>query len=115
MECINPRGSPFPWLPQSIQIFDNPRCTHPARANQSDQHDFTLGLILVEECAESAEKARTWVENVDRERRDFVRRYCRRDVADPHLYDLVVNADRIGPAGVVQLIIAALRQKGLCE
>jgi cytidylate kinase len=66
---------------------------------------------IVQQMGETAERARTWVENADRERHDFVRRYFRREVADPHLYDMVVNVDRIGPAGVVQMIIAALGQK----
>jgi cytidylate kinase len=66
---------------------------------------------IMQQMGETAERARTWVENADRERHDFVRRYFRREVADPHLYDLVVNVDRIGPAGVVQMIIAAMGQK----
>jgi cytidylate kinase len=69
---------------------------------------------IVEHLGQTAEHARTWVENVDRQRHEFVRRYFRRDVADPHLYDLVLNVDRLGTAGAVQTIITALRRKGCC-
>jgi cytidylate kinase len=67
---------------------------------------------IMEQMGETAAGARTWVENMDRQRHEFVRRYFRRDVADSHLYDLVLNVERIGPEGVVEAMIGALRQKG---
>jgi cytidylate kinase len=66
---------------------------------------------IMQDTGQTAEQARTWVENADQERCDFVRRYFRRDVADPHLYDLVINVDRLGPAGAAETIVAALSRK----
>ena len=67
---------------------------------------------IMQHTGETAEKARTWVENDTGNVAILLRRYCRRDVADPHLYDLVINVERIGPAGAVQTIVAALGDKG---
>jgi cytidylate kinase len=69
---------------------------------------------IMEHMGGTAAAARTWVENADRERYDFVRRYFRRDVADPHLYDVIINVDRIGPEAAVQTIIATLGCEGRC-
>jgi hypothetical protein len=44
----------------------------------------------------------------DRGRREFVRRYFHQDIDDPHLYDLVLNVERLGPAAAVQQIVAAI-------
>ncbi len=54
------------------------------------------------------DKARDYVEKTDAGRQEFVRRYFHRDVADPHLYDLMVNVERIGPHRTAQLIADAL-------
>lgn len=43
----------------------------------------------------SKKAARTWVEAEDKARRRFIRRYFQVDVADPLLYNLVVNVDRV--------------------
>jgi len=59
----------------------------------------------------TAAEARTWVENADRERREFVRKYFHRDVADPHLYDLTINIDHVGALGAVELICAAVGEE----
>jgi cytidylate kinase len=48
------------------------------------------------------------IEEADRGRRDFARRYFQKDIGDPHLYDLVLNVERLGPAAVVQQIVAAV-------
>jgi len=52
--------------------------------------------------------ARRLIDNIDAGRREFVRRYFHRDIDEPHLYDLVVNVERIGLAGTVDQIVAAL-------
>jgi cytidylate kinase len=36
-----------------------------------------------------------------------VKRYFHHDVADPHLYDLVINLTDITPAAAAELILAA--------
>jgi len=56
-----------------------------------------------------AEAARRLVENTDRNRREFVRRYFHHDVEDPHLFDLVINVERIGISGAVAQIVSALQ------
>jgi cytidylate kinase len=52
--------------------------------------------------------ARRMIEEIDRGRREFVSRYFHHDLDDPHLYDLVINVERIGIAGAVEHIVAAL-------
>ncbi len=54
------------------------------------------------------DKARDYVEKTDAGRQEFVRQYFHRDIADPHLYDLMVNVERIGPQRTAQLIADAL-------
>ena len=54
--------------------------------------------------------ARRLIEETDRGRREFVQRYFHQDIDAPHLYDLVINVQRIGPAGAVEQIVTALRQ-----
>lgn len=55
--------------------------------------------------------ARRQMEEIDRGRREFVERFFHHDSTDPHLYDLVINVDRFGTAGAVELILAALGRK----
>jgi len=43
----------------------------------------------------------------DAGRREFVQRYFHRDLDDPHLYDLVVNVERLGLDGAVEQILTA--------
>jgi cytidylate kinase len=52
--------------------------------------------------------ARRLMLKLDRDRREFVSRYFHHDSSDPHLYDLVLNVERLGPAAVVEQIVAAL-------
>ncbi|OHB70933.1 MAG: hypothetical protein A2V70_19565 [Planctomycetes bacterium RBG_13_63_9] len=54
--------------------------------------------------------ARRFVEQLDAGRREFAERYFHRDIGDPGLYDLVINVARLGPAGAVEQIIAAMRR-----
>jgi hypothetical protein len=53
------------------------------------------------------------VERVDRDRTDFIRRYFRRDIDDPSRQDLIINVERFAPAETVELIVAALRVRGI--
>jgi cytidylate kinase len=48
--------------------------------------------------------AEEFVDDIDKGRADFVRRYFQRDVADPHLYDLVVNLEHTSREVAVDLI-----------
>ena len=52
-----------------------------------------------------AKEARRIIKKADEGRRDFVARYFRRDIADPHLYDLVMNVANHGPRAVADVIV----------
>jgi cytidylate kinase len=71
---------------------------------------YRIDHIMRERGLTTAE-ARTWVERTERERREFVRKYFHRDVADTHLYDLTINVDRIGTLGAVELIRMAVGEE----
>ena len=43
----------------------------------------------------------------DEARRDFVQRFFHHDLTDPHLFDLVINVERCGQDGAVNLVLAA--------
>ena len=55
----------------------------------------------------SAAKARRFIAQVDRGRREFVHRFFHRHIDDPHLYDLVINVERMGPADAADKIVGA--------
>ena len=54
-------------------------------------------------------EARRYMAEVDRGRRDFVIRFFHHDITDPHLFDLVIQADRLGAQGAAEAIVAAYR------
>ena len=56
----------------------------------------------------SGTAARQFIRAKDRGRREFVQRFFHRRVDDPHLYDLVINVERIGASGAVEQILFAL-------
>ena len=56
----------------------------------------------------SASQARRYIEETDRGRREFVRRFFHRDIDDPNLYDLVINTARRGIEGTVRQILSAV-------
>jgi cytidylate kinase len=51
--------------------------------------------------------AKRFVAKIDRGRGEFVRFFFRRDVADPHLYDLVIDVESLGPERTAELITQA--------
>jgi hypothetical protein len=53
--------------------------------------------------------ARRHMAEVDRGRRDFVTRFFHHDVTDLRLFDLVIQVDRLGPAGAAETIVTAYR------
>jgi cytidylate kinase len=57
------------------------------------------------------QQARRRIHELDRGRREFVQWFSGKDVADPQLYDMVLNVGRLGPAAVADLIVAAHRQR----
>ena len=60
----------------------------------------------------STVEARKFVEETDRGRREFIEHSFRQNVSDPCAYDLVINVARLGSAGVVDQIVAAVCQGG---
>ena len=48
---------------------------------------------IAEERGVSQREAKRMMHATDRDRADFVRRYFRHDIDDPHLYDLVINVE----------------------
>jgi cytidylate kinase len=54
------------------------------------------------------EEARDYVVRTDAGRQDCARQYYHHDIADPHLFDLVVNVEKIGPQRAAHLIVDAL-------
>jgi cytidylate kinase len=69
--------------------------------------DFRLQQIM-EYRRLSAADARRYMAELDNGRREFVEKFFHRDITDPHHYDLVINVDRLGADGAVQVILAAL-------
>jgi len=55
------------------------------------------------------EEAERIVDDTDKGRADFVRRYFHQEVADPHLYDLVINLAQIPRETAVDLIYQLIR------
>lgn len=55
----------------------------------------------------SAKQARDWVEKTDRDRREFVEQHFHHNVNDMHLYDLVVNVEKLGIDGAARQIANA--------
>jgi len=62
---------------------------------------------LMEKFAIEEVQARQLLTTLDRGRREFVSRFFHRDLSDPHLYDLVINVEFLGPETVVEQILAA--------
>lgn len=57
------------------------------------------------------DEAARHVRKVDRARRGFVRRYFEQDPADPNLYDLLINVERLGREHAAALIVAAVDRR----
>ena len=55
-------------------------------------------------------KARQLMHQLDRGRHEFVRHFFHNDVADPHIYDLVINVEKFGVEGTADLIIHTVPQ-----
>jgi cytidylate kinase len=58
----------------------------------------------------SQRDAEQFIDDTDKGRADFVQRYFHRDVADPHLYDLVVNLEQIPRQDAIELLTSQAKQ-----
>jgi len=54
-------------------------------------------------------EARQFAIALDRGRREFVRKFFHHDIDDPHLFDLVIRADRLGPQSTADAIVQFYR------
>jgi cytidylate kinase len=64
------------------------------------------------ECTRS--EAEKFIDDTDRGRADFVQRYFHRDVADPHLYDLVINLEYMTREAAASIIARDCKAR-FCE
>jgi aromatic ring-cleaving dioxygenase len=70
---------------------------------------FRVAQIMRRRGMDEAHARRTMKE-IDQGRREFVRCYFHHDIDDPHLYDLVINTEGLGPVGAVEQIVTAIRR-----
>jgi cytidylate kinase len=54
----------------------------------------------------SRTEAQNYAASTEKHRHDFIQRYFHRDVADAHLYDLVINTEHVGLDGAVEMILS---------
>ena len=54
--------------------------------------------------------AKRCILELDDGRRKFVEKFFRRDISDPHNFDLTINVERCGVEGAVDQIVAAVRE-----
>jgi cytidylate kinase len=94
------------------------RGSQAALADRSD----VCSLLLVADEGHRVERIARWQEvpekeaharlqRADRERRDYVMRFYGRDIADPTLYDVVIDTSRLGLQRSVRVAIDAARIK----
>ena len=50
------------------------------------------------------------IRQADRGRSEFVKQYYRQDIEDPHLYDMLLNVERLGPSVAADQIVHAVQQ-----
>jgi hypothetical protein len=67
-------------------------------------------IMLHDQIGEAA--ARRRMTEIDHGRREFVAHSFRRDISDPHLYDLVINTEHLGTAVAASTIITAYGRPG---
>jgi len=76
--------------------------------------DYRIRQVMPREGLTAA-AAERFIDRVDEGRRDFVQRNFRRNIDDPHLFDLIVNVERLGPEGTVDEILAAISRRLRCR
>jgi len=72
--------------------------------------DYRVGLLAKERGMTETE-AKRYLEEADKERLAFVRRYYHRDADDPLNYDVVINVQNFAAQGAVGVILAALEER----
>lgn len=61
------------------------------------------------------EEARELMNEIEEGRDEFVRRYFRKDITQPDLYDLIINSSSFGFEGSAELIVAACHVRGFAD
>jgi cytidylate kinase len=74
----------------------------------ADLHDRIANIKRIESLSDK--EAARWIETKHSERLEFVKRRFRKDGADPHAYDLVLNTSRLSISAAAEVIIAALQR-----
>lgn len=59
----------------------------------------------------SAAESKKYMHEIEHGRFEFGRRFFHHDITDPHLYDVVVNTERLGLEGSAELILAAMANR----
>ncbi len=70
--------------------------------------DFRVEQVLLQRGVNENE-AREIVEESDRQREAFVKEHFHHQAADPHMYDLVINVEKLVPEDAADLIVDAAR------
>jgi cytidylate kinase len=73
--------------------------------------EFRVRQIMERENVD-AEKAKRVMSDTDRGRREFAMRFFQNDIADPRLYDLVINTERFGLEAAAEMVLAASQRCG---
>lgn len=63
--------------------------------------------LLMERESVDAQQARRIMKEMDRGRCQFAQFFFHHDISDPHLYDMILNVERLGPPRVAQQIVDA--------
>jgi cytidylate kinase len=73
---------------------------------------FRIARIMQQQNLSAAE-GRRWMIETDDGRREFVAEHFHHPIDDPHLYDLVLNTERLEIAGAAALVLAAMGKRGV--
>jgi cytidylate kinase len=61
----------------------------------------------------SIDEARARVDRLEQDRAEFVRKHFHVDANDAYTFDLVITLDRFSPADAVELILHAMKLRGI--
>ena len=56
----------------------------------------------------SPHEARTYIERMDTQRDEFLKKYFHHDVTSPHVHDLVINTEQLGAESSLDLLLSAV-------
>lgn len=56
-------------------------------------------------------EAAQYIARTDRERQAFIERFFHHNIADPHLFDYVINAERLNPDAAAEMLVRFCRER----